>query len=306
MQVNGQGYVKPGRAALLLGLVVLLALTSVARANSLVKDSGPLQFAMESKPFADGYLAPEQIITMGWQKNVPDQQRSTISYYSTELINNATGRVIEPRLIEVKTIYDSAYQALDGGVVFLQPGEDQVPLVFRLSSRAWGAAGTYVGWLKSPQLGNSGDIRVVVKIKKYICLDVDRDTIEIHADRGPGIYTSAEPIVATVTANHRDWILNVSGEPLDYDGADSGESPQIPLENISVTWEQDGELHEGSMEPPGIIFSGQSTFWGTMFELTVKGKIDWQHIAGTYKGKVKFTLSEGDSNPDQEIDSGGN
>ncbi|NMB45634.1 MAG: hypothetical protein GX998_04400 [Firmicutes bacterium] len=284
MQVNGRRPTKRNRRVVLIFTLVLsLALCGSARGNSRVRmNPGAINFHIDTKP-SEPYVYSQDVLTLEW-KNGAD--REDISYEITNLLDKET--MIPASLIEAARIGVSDYQSLDLPMVFLRANEDKAQISFRIASEAWRSAGNFDGLLRTTRL-NNGDINVKAHVQKYTCLDVDagEDGIVVDANQGPGIYAADEKIGFTVFSNGKPWILSVSSECLNLSSSVPGLS-QIPPENIWVRL--DDEDYEINMAE-GLILSGPA---GKLVahELSVRVRTELEHVSGTYKGKLKLTLSE--------------
>lgn len=313
MRTDGLRYMKHNIAFVLVLVLSLVASPTAVRANQLVKITpGKTEFVMETKPSLDEYTKADNVITISWHKQVKGDedeslsdiaeswgkpQRTTVTYYAREMVCHANNREISPSHIEacVETNrgYNSGYQSLENRIPFLRAEDEWAQITFRLAPEAWGPAGTYEGWLESPELGVSGDIRIKAKIDEYIGLSVDKTSIEIDADHGPGSYLAVEPVTAQVVANHKNWTLKVTSDPLKYvSGSDSDqELSRIEPSNVFVKLEGDPDDKWKDLES-GMVLCGSSDFEMREYKFIIKVKTELQHTAGTYSGGLRFTISK--------------
>jgi hypothetical protein len=312
MRTDGLGYMKHSIASVLVLVLLICALPGVVRANKLVQiNPCSTKFVMEKKPLSvDEDTKADRVITLSWHQNVKDEseslpevagpsekpKRKTVTYRATKLVCEGTGREISPihigARIETSTGDELVYQSLEYATLFLRPEDDWAKVTLRLAPEAWGPAGTYSGWLWSDELGESGKIRVHAKIDDYIDLSVNKTRIEIEADHGPGTYLALEPIKAHVIANH-DWTLTITGDPLEYDAdfAPDEELPQIESSNVFIKLEGDPDEKWKNLES-GMTLHGSPDFEIREFSFVIKVETELEHTAGTYAGKLHFTLSK--------------
>jgi hypothetical protein len=305
MRTDGLGYTKHSLTFVLVLILLMYAFPVEVEANQLVQvTSDALEFVMETKPSADEYIPADKTITLSLNNTEPlaaaepsgETKRTTVTYRASELVCDSTGMICPAYIeasIESSTGYDSGYQSLDQPIVFLRPQDDWAKVTFRLAPEAWGPAGTYEGWLKADELGVSPDIRVTTKIDKYIGLSVDKTSIEIEADHGPGSYLAKEKVTAQVAANHKNWTLIITGEPLELISSSTSNEELLPIEPSNVFVKLEGDPDDRWMNLyEGMTLRGSSDFEIRQYEFVIKVETELQHTAGTYSGKLRFTISE--------------
>ena len=313
MRTDGLGYMKHSIASVLVLVLLICALPGVVRANKLVQiNPGSTKFVMEKKPLSvDEDTKADRVITLSWHQNVKDEseslpeiagpsekpKRKTVTYRATELVCNKTGQRISPAhigaCIKTSTGDELVYQSLEYATLFLRPEDDWAKVTLRLAPEAWGPAGEYKGTLESLELGNSGAIGIHATIDKYIGLSVDKASIEIEAEHGPGSYLATESVKAQVVANHKDWTLTITGDPLKYNSGSTPdeELPQIEPSNVFIKLKGDPDDKWKNLDA-GMTMRGSSDFEVREFEFIIKVITELQHTAGTYSGKLRFTISE--------------
>lgn len=303
-----------GRGALVV-ILILLFLTSpvVVRAGNTVQIApDEVNFIMETRPSSNEYVKADKAVILLWKRNTedngtelqtkvtPKESRSaTVTYYITEPIRNDNDREIKPRYIEAyletSTGYNRGYRSLEHGLSFPKPENGWVKISFRIAPEAWGPAGTYTGWLRSYEPEINRDIKINVTINKYVNLSVGKTAIEIQANHGPGSYLATEPIKTAILANHKNWTLTVTGDPLKYisDSTPGKELSLIETGNVFIKRTGDGnERSDWKDLNAGVTLRGSSDFEIRDCEFIVKVITELQHTAGIYSGGLHFTVGE--------------
>ncbi|SJZ32586.1 hypothetical protein [Selenihalanaerobacter shriftii] len=265
-----------------LGMYILCT-SPVNAAADIRVTSQQIRFDVKTKPTAD--ISANHKIRFERRKERKFDSKSI--YYIVNELQDNRGNSISPKYLRAKMSGWSDYHALDNFIKFLDDDDLKSTVKFKLAKEAWWKvpSGTYKGWLES---GKSPAIRVIVHIRSYTNVSVYPDNVEINATSGPGIYKPEEKARLKVEANHHNWLLNINTEPLIYQG-DSDDEAKILPKNILLAL-GDSEYSYNKMDEKMII-NGSNYRRGINTDISLKVKVGWKHTAGTYKGKINFTLT---------------
>ena len=126
-----------------------------------------------------------------------------------------------------------------------------------------------------------------------ISLSLDRGQVVVEAAGGPGGYGAKEPIRAIVQSHNKDWMLKITGDApkLELENGRHTWSavPEIPLENITLEIRRGGKTVQTNNLARGISFNPEGKGTETL-DVFVTTETNWQTIAGTYGGKLIFTV----------------
>ena len=280
MRVNDRRHMRHNCIMCLLALVLLLCFCGSIYANSQVFiNPGPIKFDIDEEP-ADSYVYCMGGLALQWKQGV---ERQDVRFSVSDLWDGV--KILPAEHIEAKTPYSAPeYLSLDNEVLFLRADDDgEVVIDFRVPKDVWDTPGDFEGSLITNDLSKAPKIDVKVKIADHVCLTVDPDQVEVHAHGGPGIYGDQEKTAFSfaVTANgNRPWTVTVAGEDLMLPESDSA---RISKENVWLSLDEKGQGYNT------LVVKGKGSGSTTVI---VKVQTELQHVAGTYKGSLRLTLSE--------------
>lgn len=327
MQANGRRVLRAKGIRLVFTLVLLAALGSIAEGGSAVKASRQaINIGIDAKPTAD-YVYGEEGLTLVWERVSLEEEAQGVGldeaktsragdtkYIYYEVRDLECGKLrIPAEYIEALTPYSGGYQPLNNPVPFLKLGEEKpAEIKFRIRKEAWRHAGQFKGYLTSTSpLAKHGAIEFNVDVKEFISLVVDTgsgegNVVVVNADQGPGTYKGEQPITVTATTNTAGSTLTVSCDGLRFMGGESSTSlkqESVPVIEPSAIWlevsngsslgrEGNGgstKFNLANEKGDGIVFSCPNGTTTYVFEVRVKTEL--QHVAGRYKGNIRFTLA---------------
>jgi len=281
--------------ALTLALAVLLPVCSALPALAVITVApGQIMFVIDGRASDDIHADKTVFITR--KGNNGNGHSNPIYYWATDLADSH-GHTITADMLYALTPYDSAWQRLDNSVLFLADNEAGAEIRFKLAKEARGYKGVYKGWLRSSE-GRNRDIRVIVHIKSYFNLILDGGAFLVVAPT-PGMHEAESPVTLTVNSNHDQWLITVGLDGgLTYSRDKPGDIPRIRPENLFLSI--DGKDFKPLTQTQ--IISGGKYGSSASIKLRLRARTEWQHIAGTYSGKMSLIVSESCGNEEEFID----
>ncbi|NLY52535.1 MAG: hypothetical protein GX063_06450 [Firmicutes bacterium] len=325
MQANGRLVLRARGIWLVFTLVLLAALGGIAEGSGVVKASKQtINIEIDAKP-ADEYVYSEESLTLAWERvNLEEEAQGTnldeakasragdTKYIYYEVSDLKCGELEIPAdYIEAWTPYSGGYQPLNKPVPFLKADEEKpAEIKFRIRREAWKHAGQFRGYLTSTSpLAKHGVIGFNVDVKECISLVVDTGSgqgsvVVVNADQGPGTYTAEQLITVKATTNTRGSTLTVSCDGLKFESSEkitAWEQGSVPVIEPDAIWlrevrdisrassDNSGSTGFSLANGKGIVFSCPNGTTEYLFEVRVKTEL--RHIAGIYRGNIRFTLA---------------